>query len=75
VTEVVKRMRMKDAEELRKYLLTYDKKNKKGVAVLARKHFGKRLKSEKEEYIRLSFAGTIESLKEGVARIKEAVEK
>lgn len=75
VTKVCKRLKLKDAEELRKYLLTYDKKNKKGVAVLARKHFGKRLPSEREEYIRISIAGTMESLVKGVKRIKEAVEK
>ncbi len=75
VTKVCKKLKLKDADELRKYLLTYDKKNKKGVAVLARKHFGKRLASEKEEYIRISIAGTMESLVEGVKRIKEAVEK
>lgn len=74
VTAVCKKLKLRDAEELRRYLLTYDKKNKKGVAVLARKHFGKRLPSEKEEYIRISFAGTLSSLKEGVARIKEATE-
>jgi aspartate aminotransferase len=75
VTRVCKRLKLKDAEDLRRYLLTYDKKNKKGVAVLARKHFGRRLLSEKEEYIRISIAGTMESLIEGVKRIKEAVEK
>lgn len=73
VTEVCKKLKFKDAEELRKYLLTYDKKNKKGVAVLARQHFGKKLPGEKEEYIRISIAGTMESLKEAVKRIKEAV--
>lgn len=73
VTEVCKKKGFADAEELRKYLLSYDKKNKKGVAVLSRIHFGKKLPGEKEEYIRISFAGTLESLKEGVKRIKEAV--
>lgn len=74
VTEVCKKKGLKDGEELRKYLLSYDRKNKKGVAVLARIHFGKKLPGEKEEYIRISVAGTMESLKEGVKRIKEAVE-
>ncbi|MBM3283244.1 aminotransferase class I/II-fold pyridoxal phosphate-dependent enzyme [Candidatus Gottesmanbacteria bacterium] len=74
VSGVCKKLKLKDAEDLRRYLLTYDKRNKKGVAVLARKHFGKRLPSEKEEYIRISFAGSLASLKEGVRRIKEAVE-
>ncbi len=75
VTKICKRLKLKDAEELRKYLLTYDKKNKKGVAVLARKHFGKRLPIEKEEYIRISIAGKLSDIKEGIKRIKEAVEK
>lgn len=74
VTQVCRKLGLKDAEALRKYLLTYDKKNKKGVAVLARIHFGKRLPKEAEEYIRISIAGPLESLKEGVARIREAVE-
>lgn len=73
VTKVCQKLKLKDGESLRKYLLTYDKRNKKGVAVLARIHFGKPLKEEKEQYIRISFAGSFESLKEGVKRIKEAV--
>ncbi len=75
VTEVCKKLKIKGAEELRKYLLTYDKKNKKGVAVLVRQHFGKKLPGEKEEYIRISIAGKMEDIKEGIRRIKEAVEK
>jgi len=75
VTEACKNLKLKNAEALRKYLLTYDKKNKKGVAVLVRMHFGKRLANEKEEYIRLSIAGSMESLKEAVKRIKIAVEE
>lgn len=74
VTKAVKRLGLKDAEELRKYLLTADKKNKRGVAVLARKHFGKRLPSENHEYIRISFAGSLNDLKEGIFLIKKAVE-
>jgi len=74
VTKVCKKLNLKDAESLRKYLLTYDKKNKKGVAVLARMHFGKPLAREKDIYIRLSVAGTIEDIKEGITRIKKAVE-
>jgi len=73
VTAICKRMKLKDAEELRKYLLTYDKKNKKGVAVLSRVHFGKKLPGEKNEYIRISIAGKMEDIKEGIRRIEEAV--
>jgi aspartate aminotransferase len=75
VTKACKKLKLRDAEAMRIYLLSYDKKNKKGVAVLARKHFGRRLPSEKEEYIRLSIAGKLESIKEGIRRIKEAIEK
>lgn len=75
VTQACRKLRLRDAEALRKYLLTYDKKNKKGVAVIVRKHFGRPLSGEKEQYIRLSFAGSLADLKEGAQRIKEAVEK
>jgi aspartate/methionine/tyrosine aminotransferase len=74
VTKVCKHLRLKDAESLRKYLLSYDRKNKKGVAVLSRIHFGKKLPGERAEYIRISVAGSLESLKEAIKRIKQAVE-
>lgn len=74
VTEVCKKKGFKNSEELRKYLLSYDRKNKKGVAVLSRIHFGKPLAGERKHYIRLSIAGKIEDVAEGVRRIKEAVE-
>jgi len=75
VTKVCRQLKLKNAEALRKYLLTYDRKKKKGVAVLARSHFGRRQKGEKEEYIRISVAGKLADIKEGIERIKEAVEK
>lgn len=74
VTKICRQLKLKDAEALRRYLLTYDKKHKKGVAVLSRQHFGRRQKQEKEEYIRISIAGRRETLTEAVRRIKEAVE-
>lgn len=74
VTGACKKLGLKDAEEFRKYLLTYDQKNKKGVAVLARIHFGKKRPDEKGEFIRIAFPGSKEGLKQGIARIKEAVE-
>lgn len=74
VTKAVKKLGLKDAENFRKYLLTADKKNKRGVAVLARKHFGQRLSRETQEYIRISFAGSLADLKEGISLIKKAVE-
>lgn len=74
VTQVCKKKGFKNSEELRKHLLSYDKKKKKGVAVLARIHFGKPLPQEREDYIRLCFAGKKDLLAEGIRRIKEAVE-
>lgn len=71
VTGLIKKLGLKDAEELRKYLLTSDKKNKRGVAVLARKHFGEKLKEENQEYIRISIAGPLKSIKEGILLIKK----
>lgn len=73
VTEVCKKKGFKSAEELRKYLLHHDSKGKKGVAVLSRIHFGNKLKNEKDEYIRLSIAGSLTDLKEGIKRIKESL--
>ena len=75
VTKACQKLGLKDGEAMRKYLLTYDKKNKKGVAVLSRSHFGKRLAMEHQEYIRISTAGKMEDIKEGIRRIKEAIEK
>ena len=73
VTKALKKLHLANAEEFRHYLLTCDKKNKQGVAVLARKHFGKQLPQEKEEYIRISFAGSYEELKKGILVIKKAL--
>jgi aspartate/methionine/tyrosine aminotransferase len=75
VTKACQRLGLKNAEALRQYLLTYDKKEKKGVAVLARQHFGQRLPEETEEYIRLSIAGSESDLMEGIKRIKQALER
>ena len=74
VTEVCKRKGFANSETLRKHLLSFDKKKKRGVAVLARIHFGKPLPGEREDYIRLCFAGKKDLLAEGIRRIKEAVE-
>ncbi|MFA5772195.1 MAG: aminotransferase class I/II-fold pyridoxal phosphate-dependent enzyme [Thermoplasmata archaeon] len=74
VTKVCKNLGLKNSEALRKYLLTYDKKNKRGMGVLSRQHFGERRPDETEEYIRISFAGSKETLREGVARMKDAIE-
>jgi len=70
VTEACRKLKLKDAKELQRYLL-YEA----GVAVLARTCFGKKNEEEKEEYIRLSYAASRENIREGLRRIKEAVEK
>ena len=73
VTKALKKLRLANSEAFRRYLLTCDKKNKQGVAVLARKHFGNQLPEEKEEYIRISFAGSYEELKKGILIIKQVL--
>lgn len=70
VTEACKKLKLKGSEEFQKYLL-YEA----GVAVLARTCFGKKNKEENQEYIRLSYADSQENIREGIRRIKEAVEK
>lgn len=68
VTEAVKKLGLKTAEDLRKKILD------NGVAVLADIHFGKKLKSEKNQYIRLSYATSKENIKKGVDIIKSVIE-
>lgn len=64
VTEACRRMGARDADELQRRLL-----HEAGVALLARSHFGSRDPGEREEYLRLSFATSMENLKEGLARM------
>ncbi|PID59117.1 aspartate aminotransferase [candidate division KSB3 bacterium] len=70
VTNACQNMGFKDSVELQEYLL-----NEAGVAVLARTCFGARNTGEDEEYIRLSYATSEENIKEGLKRIKAALEK
>ncbi|MDD5497788.1 MAG: pyridoxal phosphate-dependent aminotransferase [Atribacterota bacterium] len=70
VTEVCRRLNLKDSKELQQYLL-YEA----DVAVLARTCFGRKNQEEDQEYIRLSYATSRENIREGIQRIKEAVEK
>lgn len=70
VTKACRNLGLKDSEELQDYLL-YDH----GVAVLARTSFGEKNKDETEEYIRISYATSKENIREGLKRIKKAVEK
>jgi aspartate/methionine/tyrosine aminotransferase len=68
VTQACRNLRLKDAVELQDYLLD------QGVAVLARIYFGSRNVGETEEYIRLSYVGSEETINEGLRRIKKAIE-
>ena len=63
----MRRLGLKDSEELRKLLL------QKGVAVLADIHFGKRNPGDEEQHIRLSYATSKEKIIEGLRRMKEAM--
>ena len=69
VTRACKNLGFKDAEQLQDYLLY-----KGNVAVLARTSFGNKNTGETEEYLRLSYATSKENIKEGLRRIKQAVE-
>ncbi len=69
VTQVCKNLGLKDSEELQDYLLY-----KAGVAVLARTCFGSKNINENEEYIRMSYSTSIEQIKEGIKRMKSAIE-
>jgi len=70
VTEACNNLGFKDAKELQEHLL-YDS----GVALLARTCFGSKNMGEAEEYLRLSYATSEENIKEGLKRIKDALEK
>ena len=69
VTEACRNLGFRDSKELQQYLL-----HKANVAVLARSCFGQRNVGEKEEYIRLSYVTSRENIREGVKRIKKAIE-
>jgi aspartate/methionine/tyrosine aminotransferase len=64
VTEACRRLGLAGAEELQRRLL-----QEAGVALLARTCFGPRNNGEQEEYLRLSFATSLDALEEGLARI------
>ncbi len=70
VTEACKNLGFKDSKELQNHLL-YNA----GVAVLARTCFGTKNIGEDEEYIRLSYATSEDNIREGLKRMKEALEK
>jgi len=70
VTAACSRLGLRDAEAFAAYLL-----HEAGVAVLPRACFGTRNSGETEEYIRISFATDEPTIREGIARIKRAVER
>ena len=70
VTEACKKLNLKNSKEFQQYLLY-----KADVAVLARTCFGRKNEEEDQEYVRLSYAASRENIREGVRRIKEAVER
>ncbi|RME25127.1 MAG: pyridoxal phosphate-dependent aminotransferase [Deltaproteobacteria bacterium] len=69
VTGACRALGFADAKDLASYLL-----HEAGVAVLGRSCFGAPLPGEKEQYVRLSYATSREQIKEGLARMKEAIE-
>jgi len=64
VSQACRRLGLAGAEELQHRLL-----QEAGVALLARTCFGPRNEGEQEEYLRLSFATSVETLEEGLARM------
>ncbi len=69
VTKACANLGFKDARELQEYLL-----DKADVAVLARTFFGPKNEGETDEYIRLSYVTSEEKIREGLKRMKKAIE-
>jgi len=70
VTGACRKLGLASSKELADYLL-YEA----GVAVLGRNCFGRKNDGEDQEYIRLSYATSQKQIKEGLARMKKAIEK
>jgi len=70
VTQACRNLGLKDSQSMQQLLL-----HDGNVAVLPRTSFGIRNVDEKEEYIRLSYATSRENIEEGLARIKNVIEK
>lgn len=69
ITEACGILGVKNAEEFQHKLL-YEG----NIAVLARSNFGVRNEGEDQEYIRISFATSMELLREGLRRIRHVIE-
>lgn len=70
VTAACRNLGLADARAFQDYLL-----EEANVAVLAREYFGPRNEGEDQEYIRLSYATSLDMIREGLRRIKAAVER
>ncbi|MEI6845455.1 MAG: pyridoxal phosphate-dependent aminotransferase [Candidatus Firestonebacteria bacterium] len=70
VTQACKNLGLKDARELQNYIL-----DKAGVAVLARTYFGPKNEGENDEYVRLSYVTSTDTIEKGLARIKKVIEQ
>jgi aspartate/methionine/tyrosine aminotransferase len=68
VTGVCQTLGLPDSKALQNYLL-----HEAGVAVLGRQCFGRRAPEEDQEYVRFSYASSIDAIREGLKRIEEAV--
>jgi aspartate/methionine/tyrosine aminotransferase len=69
VTGACQNLGLPDSRELASYLL-----HEASVAVLGRTCFGTRNQGEDQEYIRLSYATAKDKIREGLARMKQAIE-
>ncbi len=70
VTKVCQKLGLKDSIAFQNYIL-----DACDVAILSRTYFGSRPVDEKDEYVRLSYCISREQITEGLARIKQAVER
>ncbi len=74
VTQAVRRLGYKKGkEELARFRV--DTLQKTGVSFTTRDHFGKRLPTEDQEYIRLAFSGiNVDQIEEGLGKLKKFIE-
>ncbi|MEW6236563.1 MAG: aminotransferase class I/II-fold pyridoxal phosphate-dependent enzyme [Candidatus Omnitrophota bacterium] len=70
VTGACRRLGLRSANELQREML-----HQAGVAVLPRTCFGRKNAGEDREYIRLSFATSMENIREGLRRMKQFIER
>ncbi len=70
VTGACRRLGLRNANELQKAML-----EQAGVAVLPRTCFGRKNVGEEQEYIRISFATSMDNIREGLRRMKQFIER